>query len=35
MLKGWFDRVLVYGEVYTSRKRFEHGRFAGKRACCR
>ena len=32
MLKGWFDRVLVYGEVYTSRKRFEHGRFVGKRA---
>jgi NAD(P)H dehydrogenase (quinone) len=32
MLKGWYDRVLIYGEVYTSRKRFEHGRFAGKRA---
>ena len=32
MLKGWFDRVLVYGEVYTSKKRFEHGRWAGKRA---
>src|SRR5262249_24959344 len=32
MLKGWFDRVLVYGEVYASRKRFEHGRFQGKRA---
>lgn len=32
MLKGWFDRVLVYGEVYASRKRFEHGRFVGKRA---
>jgi NAD(P)H dehydrogenase (quinone) len=32
MMKGWFDRVLMYGEVYTSRKRFEHGRFAGKRA---
>jgi NAD(P)H dehydrogenase (quinone) len=32
MLKGWFDRVLVYGDAYTSRKRFEHGRFAGKRA---
>ena len=32
MLKGWFDRVLAYGEVYTSRKRFEHGRFAGRRA---
>ena len=32
MLKGWFDRVLAYGEVYTSSKRFEKGRFVGKRA---
>src|SRR5271157_4516027 len=32
MLKGWFDRVLAYGAVYTSRKRFEQGRFVGKRA---
>ncbi len=32
ILKGWFDRVFVYGEGYTSRKRFEAGRFAGKRA---
>jgi NAD(P)H dehydrogenase (quinone) len=32
MLKGWFDRVFVYGQVYTSRQRFEHGRFVGKRA---
>ena len=32
MLKGWFDRVLIYGDVYTSKKRFEHGRFAGKKA---
>jgi len=32
MLKGWFDRVLAYGEVYTSKKRFEHGRFAGRKA---
>jgi Flavodoxin-like fold len=32
MLKGWFDRVLAYGAVYTSKKRFENGRFAGKRA---
>lgn len=31
MLKGWFDRVFVYGEVYRSMQRFEHGRFAGKR----
>ena len=32
MLKGWFDRVLAYGETYTSSKRFENGRFVGKRA---
>jgi len=32
MLKGWIDRVFIYGEVYASRKRFESGRFAGKRA---
>ena len=32
MLKGWLDRVLVYGEVYTSKQRFEHGRWRGKRA---
>lgn len=32
MLKGWLDRVLIYGEVYTSKKRFESGRFVGKRA---
>ena len=32
ILKGWYDRVFLYGEVYTSKKRFEAGRFAGKRA---
>jgi NAD(P)H dehydrogenase (quinone) len=32
MLKGWFDRVLAYGAVYTSSKRFENGRLLGKRA---
>ena len=32
MLKGWLDRVFIYGEVYTSKKRFENGRFVGKRA---
>jgi len=32
MLKGWLDRVLIYGEVYTSKKRFENGRFTGRRA---
>jgi NAD(P)H dehydrogenase (quinone) len=32
MLKGWIDRVFIYGEVYTSKRRFESGRFVGKRA---
>lgn len=32
ILKGWFDRVLIYGAVYTSKQRFEAGRFIGKRA---
>lgn len=32
MLKGWFDRVFIYDQVYASKKRFEHGRFRGKRA---
>ena len=32
MLKGWFDRVFAYGPAYTARRRFESGRFAGKRA---
>jgi NAD(P)H dehydrogenase (quinone) len=32
MMKGWFDRVLAYGAAYTSNKRFENGRFVGKRA---
>jgi NAD(P)H dehydrogenase (quinone) len=32
MLKGWFDRVLTYGEGYTSKKRWEAGRFVGKSA---
>ncbi len=32
ILKGWYDRVLLDGEVYASRKRFEAGRFKGKRA---
>jgi NAD(P)H dehydrogenase (quinone) len=26
ILKGWYDRVFIYGEVYTSKKRFEDGR---------
>lgn len=32
ILKGWCDRVFAYGEAYTSAKRFEDGRFVGKRA---
>jgi len=32
ILKGWMDRVLIYGEIYTSKQRFENGRFVGKRA---
>ena len=32
MLKGWFDRVLIYGDIYTSKQRFENGRFVGKKA---
>jgi len=32
MLKGWLDRVLIYGAVYASKRRFENGRFVGKRA---
>jgi NAD(P)H dehydrogenase (quinone) len=32
MLKGWIDRVFIYGDVYQSKKRFEHGRFMAKRA---
>jgi NAD(P)H dehydrogenase (quinone) len=32
MLKGWLDRVFIYGEVYASTKRFEKGRYVGRRA---
>jgi NAD(P)H dehydrogenase (quinone) len=32
ILKGWFDRVFVYGDVYTSKQRFENGRFKAKKA---
>jgi len=34
MLKGWFDRVLVYGGLYTGRKRYDEGYFRGRRAIC-
>ncbi len=32
MLKGWFDRVFVYGERYTGRMRYDEGYYRGKRA---
>ena len=32
ILKGWFDRVFVYGEVYKSDVRFDKGRFRNKKA---
>jgi len=31
MLKGWMDRVFVYGGLYSSEKRFEHGVCRGKK----
>lgn len=32
ILKGWLDRVLVYGRAYTSRRRYDTCPFQGKRA---
>ncbi|TVP43090.1 MAG: flavodoxin family protein [Halomonas sp.] len=32
ILKGWFDRVMVYGGRYSSRMRYDHGYYRGKRA---
>lgn len=32
MLKGWLDRVFIYGAVYKSDFRFERGRFVGRKA---
>jgi NAD(P)H dehydrogenase (quinone) len=33
ILKGWFDRVFVWGRVYSSRKRYpDRGHFRGKKA---
>lgn len=32
ILKGWMDRVFIYGDVYKSDFRFEKGRFVGKNA---
>ncbi|WP_148252947.1 NAD(P)H-dependent oxidoreductase [Aidingimonas lacisalsi] len=34
MLKGWFDRVMVYGGVYSGSMRYDRGYFRGKRAIC-
>jgi NAD(P)H dehydrogenase (quinone) len=32
ILKGWLDRVFTYGGVYTSRARYDRGRYRGRRA---
>jgi NAD(P)H dehydrogenase (quinone) len=32
ILKGWLDRVFIFGAVYASTRRFEKGRFVGRRA---
>lgn len=32
ILKGWFDRVLVNGAIYTSTTRYDRGHFRGRRA---
>ena len=32
LLKGWFDRVMVSGGLYTSRMRYDAGYFRGRRA---
>lgn len=34
ILKGWFDRVLVYGGLYSGSMRYNRGYFRGKRAMC-
>ena len=34
MLKGWFDRVFVYGGLYTGGMRYNRGRFRGKTVLC-
>ncbi|WP_438765714.1 NAD(P)H-dependent oxidoreductase [Kushneria sp. TE3] len=34
MLKGWFDRVFVYGGLYTGSRRFDRGPLSGRRALC-
>lgn len=32
ILKGWLDRVLIYGGLYTSHVRYDRGHFRGRRA---
>ncbi|MGE0213572.1 MAG: NAD(P)H-dependent oxidoreductase [Parvibaculaceae bacterium] len=32
ILKGWLDRVFVYGRAYTSRMRYDAGKFRDRRA---
>lgn len=34
MLKGWMDRVFVYGGLYTGKVRYDRGHFRGRRAIC-
>ena len=34
ILKGWFDRVLVYGGLYSGSMRYDRGYFRGKQAMC-
>ncbi|WP_048306791.1 NAD(P)H-dependent oxidoreductase [Halomonas sp. PR-M31] len=34
MLKGWMDRVFVYGGLYTGTYRYDRGHFRGRRAIC-
>lgn len=34
ILKGWFDRVLVYGGLYSGSRRYNRGHFRGKTAIC-
>ncbi len=34
MLKGWMDRVFVYGGLYTGKRRYDRGHFRGRRAIC-
>lgn len=34
MLKGWFDRVFVYGGLYSGSRRFDRGPLRGRQALC-